>query len=40
MALGTTAVAKLAVKGVGCLAYCRDTEDNLFGLMKPDAAAA
>ena len=37
---GTIAVAKLAVKGVGWLAYCRDTEGNIFGLMQPDAAAA
>ena len=37
---GTIAVAKLAVKGVGWLAYCRDTEGNIFGLMQPDPAAA
>ena len=37
---GTIAVAKLAVKGVGWLAYCRDTEGNIFGLMQPDTAAA
>ena len=36
----TIAVAKLAVKGVGWLAYCRDTEDNIFGLMQPDTGAA
>ena len=37
---GTIAVAKLAVPGVGWLAYCRDTGDNIFGLMQPDTAAA
>lgn len=28
-----------AVRGVGWLAYCLDTEGNLFGLMERDAAA-
>ena len=36
---GTIAMAKLAVAGVGWLAYCRDTEDNTFGLMQPDTEA-
>lgn len=29
-----------AVPGVGWMAYCRDTEGNLFGLMQQDASAA
>ena len=36
----TIAVPKLAVAGVGWVAYCHDTEGNIFGLMQPDAAAA
>ena len=37
---GTVAVAKAAVPGVGWLAYCRDTEENIFGVMQPDSAAS
>ena len=37
---GTVAVPKLAVKGVGWLAYCHDPEGNIFGLMQPDSEAA
>ena len=37
---GAVAVPKLAVKGVGWLAYCHDPEGNIFGLMQPDTAAA
>ncbi len=29
-----------AVPGVGWMAYCRDTEGNLFGLMQQDPGAA
>jgi predicted enzyme related to lactoylglutathione lyase len=37
---GSIALPKLAVAGVGWLAYCRDTEGNIFGLMQPDTMAA
>ena len=30
----------MAVPGVGWLAYCRDTEGILFGLLEPDESAA
>ena len=30
---GTVAVPKMAIKGVGWLAYCKDPEGNIFGLM-------
>ncbi len=34
------AVPKMAIKGVGWLAYCKDTEGNLFGVMCDDTSAA
>ncbi|HVJ73438.1 MAG TPA: VOC family protein [Casimicrobiaceae bacterium] len=37
---GTIAVPKFAVPSVGWLAYARDTEGNLFGLMTMDERAA
>ena len=37
---GSIALPKLAVAGVGWLAYCRVTEGNIFGLMRPDTTAA
>src|SRR5262245_29823253 len=36
---GALAVPKMAVPGVGWLAYCRDTEGNIFGLMQADKDA-
>jgi predicted enzyme related to lactoylglutathione lyase len=36
---GTTAMAKMAIPGVGWLAYAKDTEGNIFGMMTADAAA-
>lgn len=33
------ALAKMPVPGVGWLAYIKDTEGNLLGLMQPDPAA-
>jgi predicted enzyme related to lactoylglutathione lyase len=36
---GSVALPKMAVPGVGWLAYCKDTEGNLFGLMAPDPGA-
>ena len=37
---GTLAVPKMPIKGIGWLAYCRDTEGNLFGVMANDPQAA
>ena len=34
------ALPKMAVPGVGWLAYVKDTEGNLFGLMQADPGAA
>ena len=36
---GQPARERMAVTGVGWLAYCKDTEGNLFGMMQADAAA-
>jgi predicted enzyme related to lactoylglutathione lyase len=36
---GKIAKAKMAVTGVGWLAYCLDTEGNMFGIMQPDESA-
>jgi len=36
---GTIAVPKMAIPGVGWLAYCKDTEGHIFGMMQPDASA-
>lgn len=33
---GRIALPKMAVKGVGWLAYCKDTENNIFGMMQAD----
>jgi uncharacterized protein len=35
----TVAVPKMAVPGVGWLAYFKDTEGNIFGVMQPDSNA-
>ena len=37
---GSIALPKMAVPGVGWLAYCKDTEGNIFGLMQADEKAA
>ena len=37
---GKVAMSKMAIPGIGWLAYCLDTEDILFGLMQPDTKAA
>lgn len=37
---GQVALPKMAVPGVGWLAYAQDTEGNLFGLMQADPGAA
>jgi uncharacterized protein len=36
---GTLAVAKIAIPGIGWLAYCKDPEGTLFGLMQNDPSA-
>lgn len=37
---GTLALPKMAVPGVGWLAYIKDTEGNLLGLMQSDPGAS
>jgi predicted enzyme related to lactoylglutathione lyase len=37
---GSVAVAKVAVPGVGWLAYVKDPDGNLLGVMQTDSAAA
>lgn len=34
------AVPKMAIPGVGWLAYCKDPEGNIFGMMQADQSAA
>jgi uncharacterized protein len=36
---GSVALPKMPIPGVGWLAYCKDTEGNLFGLMQADPKA-
>jgi uncharacterized protein len=36
---GTVALPKMPIPGVGWLAYFKDTEGNIFGMMQRDAAA-
>ena len=36
---GAVIAPKTAVPGVGYLAYCKDTEENLFGIMQFDRSA-
>ena len=35
----TLAVPKMPIKGVGWLAYCKDTEGNIIGMMQDDKSA-
>jgi uncharacterized protein len=37
---GTVALPKMAVPGVGWLAYCHDPEGNVFGIMQSDESAS
>jgi predicted enzyme related to lactoylglutathione lyase len=37
---GQIVAPKMAIPGVGFLAYCQDTEGNTFGVMQSDPAAA
>jgi predicted enzyme related to lactoylglutathione lyase len=36
---GVLAVPKMPVPGVGWLAYCKDTEGHIFGMMQADSTA-
>jgi predicted enzyme related to lactoylglutathione lyase len=36
---GSVALPKMAIPGVGWLAYCKDPEGNIFGLMQADKSA-
>jgi predicted enzyme related to lactoylglutathione lyase len=36
---GTVALPKMPIPGVGWLAYAKDTEGNIFGIMQPDPTA-
>ena len=36
---GTISVDKMSVPGIGFLAYCLDTEGNLFGMMESNMSA-
>jgi predicted enzyme related to lactoylglutathione lyase len=36
---GSIALPKMAVPGIGWLAYAKDTEGNIFGMMQRDPAA-
>jgi uncharacterized protein len=37
---GSMAVPKMAVPGIGWLAYCKDPEGTIFGMMQNDPSAA
>lgn len=37
---GVVALPRMPVPGVGWLAYVKDTEGNIFGMMQPDNTAA
>ena len=37
---GSIALPKMPIPGMGWLAYCKDTEGNIFGLMQSDPNAA
>ena len=36
---GEVVVPKMAVSGIGYVAYCRDTEGNVFGILEADESA-
>ncbi len=37
---GVIALPKMPVPGVGWLAYCKDIDGHVFGVLQPDASAA
>jgi predicted enzyme related to lactoylglutathione lyase len=36
---GTVLQPKTSIKGVGYIAYCKDTEGNIFSVMQEDTSA-
>jgi uncharacterized protein len=36
---GQNVMPKMPIPGIGWLAYCKDTEGNVFGMMQPDPTA-
>jgi predicted enzyme related to lactoylglutathione lyase len=36
---GSIALPRMPVRGIGWLAYCKDTEGNIFGMMQEDTNA-
>ena len=36
---GQAVVPKMTIPTVGCVAYCKDTEGNIFGIYQPDHSA-
>ncbi len=36
---GTVTVPRQVIQGIGYIAYCADTEGNLFGVLQPDTSA-
>jgi len=36
---GTLIMPKMPIPGIGFLAYCKDPEGNVFGIMQPDPTA-
>ncbi|MBZ5581978.1 MAG: VOC family protein [Acidobacteriia bacterium] len=36
---GQIAVPKMAIPGVGWLAYCKDLDGHIFGVLQPDSSA-
>ena len=36
---GQCAVPKMPIPGIGWLAYCKDLDGHIFGIMQPDAKA-
>lgn len=36
---GSVAVPKMPVPGVGWMAYCKDPDNNIFGIMQEDSSA-
>jgi predicted enzyme related to lactoylglutathione lyase len=36
---GSCVVPRMPIPGVGWLAYCKDTEGHIFGIVQPDPAA-
>lgn len=37
---GAVALPKMPIPGIGWLAYCKDTEGNIFGMMQTDPNAS